>query len=67
MLQEIKIENLIYEIRGRQIMLDSDLAKLYGCKNVPKVINQAVKRNVDRFTEDFCFQLTPDEYKKLLR
>ena len=57
MLQEIKIENLIYEIRGRQIMLDSDLAKLYGCKNGTKVINQAVKRNVDRFTEDFCFQL----------
>ena len=67
MLEEIKIENLIYEIRGRQIMLDSDLAKLYGCKNGTKVINQAVKRNVDRFPEDFCFQLTPDEYKKLLR
>ena len=66
-LEGVKIENLIYEIRGKQVMLDSDLAKLYGCKNGTKVINQAVKRNVDRFPEDFCFQLTPEEYKKFLR
>ena len=49
------IENLIYEIRGKQVMLDSDLAKLYECKNGAKVINQAVKRNIDRFPERFCF------------
>ncbi len=66
MLEEIKIENLIYEIRGKQVMLDSDLAKLYGCKNGTKDINKAVKRNLDRFPEDFCFKLN-DEELKLLR
>ena len=44
MLEEIKIENLIYEIRDKQVMLDSDLAKLYGCKHGTKEINQAVKK-----------------------
>ena len=43
-------------------MLDSDLAKLYCCKNGTKEINQAVKRNIDRFPSDFCFQLTKVEY-----
>ena len=52
---DIKIEDLIYEIRGKQVMLDSDLAKLYNCKNGTKEINQAVKRNMDRFPEDFYF------------
>jgi len=66
MLEEIKIENLIYEIRGKQVMLDSDLAKLYGCKNGTKDINKAVKRNLDRFPEDFYFKLN-DEELKLLR
>ena len=56
--ENIKIENLIYEIRGKQVMLDSDLAKLYECKNGTKVINQAVNRNIDRFPTDFYFQLT---------
>ena len=51
-----KIENLIYEIRGKQVMLDSDLAKLYECKNGTKVINQAVKRNITKFPERYCFQ-----------
>ena len=55
------IENLIYEIRGKQVMLDSDLARLYECKNGTKVINQAVRRNIERFPQDFCFQLTEDE------
>ena len=50
-----KIENLIYEIRGKQVMLDSDLAKLYECKNGTKVINQAVKRNITKFPERYCF------------
>ena len=62
---DIKIEDLIYEIRGKQVMLDSDLAKLYNCKNGTKEINQAVKRNMDRFPEDFYFQLTKDEYDNL--
>ena len=54
-----EIENLIYEIRGKQIMIDSDLARLYGCKNGTKDVNKAVNRNIDRFPEDFYFQLTP--------
>ena len=62
---EVPIENLIYEIRGKQVMLDSDLAKLYECTNGTKVINQAVNRNIDRFPKDFYFQLTKDEYKNL--
>ena len=61
MLEEINIENLIYEIRGKQVMLDSDLAKLYGCKNGTKDINKAVNRNLDKFPEDFCFQLSNKE------
>ena len=65
MLEEINIENMIYEIRGKQVMLDSDLAKLYGCKNGTKEINQAVKRNVERFPKDFYFQISDLEYKKL--
>jgi len=62
MLEEINIENLIYEIRGKQVMLDSDLAKLYGCKNGTKEINQAVKNNPEKFPERFCFRITEKEY-----
>ena len=47
--EEIKIEDMIYEIRGKQLMLDSDLARLYQCKNGTKEINQAVKNNIDKF------------------
>ncbi|MBO5183047.1 MAG: ORF6N domain-containing protein [Bacilli bacterium] len=61
--KEIKVENLIYEIRGKQVMLDSDLARLYQCANGTKTINQAVKRNINRFPNRFMFQLTIDEYK----
>lgn len=53
------IENLIHVIRGQQIMLDSDLARLYGVET--KVLNQAVKRNIERFPEDFMFQLSKEE------
>ena len=63
--EEIKIENMIYEIRGKQVMLDSDLAKLYQCKNGTKDINKAVKRNLNKFPNDFYFQLTDKENKKL--
>ena len=56
-----EIEKLIYEIRGKQVMLDSDLARLYGCKNGTKSINLAVKRHINRFPERFMFQLTEEE------
>ena len=61
------IENMIYKIRGEYVMLDSDLAKIYQCKNGTKEINQAVKRNVNRFPNDFYFQLTKLEYEVILR
>ncbi len=64
-LLNIKIENYIYEIRGKQVMLDSDLAKLYQCKNGTKTINLAVKRHINRFPERFMFQLTLKEYNNL--
>ena len=54
-----EIQSKIYEIRGFKVMLDSDLAKLYGVG--AKVLNQAVKRNISRFPSDFMFQLTRDE------
>ena len=55
-----EIENRIYTIRGQQVMLDSDLARIYQVET--KVFNQTVKRNTDRFPESFCFQLTQDEF-----
>ena len=57
------IKNLIYTIRGKQVMLDSDVAMLYHYTT--KNINKAVKRNIDRFPEDFCFQLTEMEFQNL--
>ena len=62
-----KIEDMIYEIRGQQVMLDSDLARLYKCTNGTKDINKAVKRNIERFPSDFYFQLTKEETSHLLR
>ena len=59
------IENLILNIRGKQVMLDRDLARLYGVET--KVLNQAVKRNIERFPEDFMFQLTNEEFENNLR
>ena len=61
----IKIENMIYEIRGKQVMLDFDLATLYGCKNGTKEINQAVKNNIEKFPERYCFRITEKEYSSL--
>ena len=57
------IKNLIYTIRGKQVMLDSDVAMLYHYES--KKINQAVKRNIERFPEDFCFHLTEMEFQNL--
>lgn len=61
------IENMIYEVRGKQIILDSNLAILYQCKNGTKEINQAVKRNLGKFPDDFYFELTKEETYEILR
>jgi len=58
-----RIENVIYVIRGQKVMLDRDLAILYGTET--RVLIQAVKRNIDRFPEDFIFQLTKEEWANL--
>ncbi len=60
--QEV-IENRIFVIRGHKVMLSMHLAELYGV--LPKVLIQAVKRNIGRFPEDFMFQLCDEEYKIL--
>ena len=63
--EELNIEDMIYEIRGKQVMLDSDLARLYECTNGTKTINQAVKRHINKFPERYMFQLTKIEYDNL--
>ena len=60
----IKIENMIYEIRGKKVMLDSDLAKLYNVET--KRINEAVKNNIEKFPERYCFKLSDNESDNLL-
>ena len=57
----IKIEDLIYEVRGKQVMLDKDVALLYNVET--KALNQTIKRNINRFPDSFCFKLTEEEYK----
>ncbi|MEK7547724.1 MAG: ORF6N domain-containing protein [Patescibacteria group bacterium] len=57
------IENVIYIIRGQRVMLDEDLAKIYGTET--KVLNQAIRRNEERFPGDFMFQLTVEEFANL--
>ena len=59
----VLVKNLIYEIRGQKVMLDFELAELYEVET--KKLNQAVKRNKDRFPEDFVFQLTSEEWQIL--
>ena len=63
--KNLNIKDIIYEIRGKQVMLDSDLAKLYRCKNGTKTINLAVKRHINRFPERFMFQLSEEESKNI--
>lgn len=63
-IDENKIENMIFEIRGQQVMLDSDLAKLYQVET--KRINEAVKNNLDKFPDRFAWKLNDNESKKLL-
>jgi len=60
----IPIRSKIYIIRGKQVMIDRDLAELYQVEN--RALNQAVKRNSDRFPDDFMFQLTKEEYENLI-
>ena len=57
------IKNRIYTVRGVQVMLDKDLAELYGVET--KVLNQAMKRNEGRFPKEFCFKLVDDEYQSI--
>jgi len=58
-----QIQNMIYEIRDQQVMLDADLAKIYQVET--RRLNEAVKRNIDRFPPEFMFQLTQTEYDNL--
>lgn len=62
-LTEKEIRNLIYQVRGKAVMLDSDLAEMYQVET--RTLNQAVRRNSKRFPEDFMFQLTKAEYESL--
>ena len=62
-LEEIKIESLIYNIRGKQVMLDSDVAMFFGYET--KQLNRQVFRNINRFPENYCFRLTEEEYNSL--
>ena len=59
----ILVQNLIHEIRGQKVMLDFDLARLYQVET--KVLNQAVKRNIERFPADFMFRLTGEEVQNM--
>ena len=59
----IDIEDIIYEIEGKEIMLDSDLAKLYHIET--KRINEAVKNNPNKFPERYCFKISENDYKNL--
>ena len=60
-----QVENLIYLLRGQKAMIDSDLAALYGVE--ARALNQAVKRNLARFPDDFMFQLSKGEFALLIR
>lgn len=63
-IQQQIIESKIYILRGKKVMLDKDLAALYGVETFN--LNKAVKRNIDRFPEDFMFQLDKEEFKNLI-
>ena len=61
--EELNIENMIYEIRGKQVMFNSDVARLYNVET--KVLNQVIKRNINRFPEELCFQIKDYELHDL--
>ena len=62
-IKDLSIENKIFTLRGEQVILDRDLAELYGVET--KVLNRAVKRNAERFPNHFMFQLTKEEWENL--
>lgn len=64
-ISEENFKNLIYEVRGQQVMLDADLAQIYGYST--KAFNQQVKNNIEKFDADFMFQLTKNEQDEILR
>ena len=64
LLDESQIKDLIYEVRGQKVMLDFDLARIYGYGT--SAFNQQIKRNLDRFPQDFSFQLTKREFESIL-
>ena len=64
-LTEENIESMVYEIRGQKVMLDFDLARIYGYET--RYFNRQVKNNIEKFPEDFMFQLNKDELEKVLR
>ncbi len=64
-INEDYIRDKIYYIRGQQVMLDSDLAKIYGYTT--KGFNRQIKNNIERFDDDFRFMLNDEEYKQILR
>ena len=57
------VKKLIYTIRGKQVLIDSDVANIYHCET--KYVNRVVKRNIERFPEEFCFQLNENEFESL--
>ncbi len=59
------LKDIIYTIRGMKVMLDADIAEIYGYTT--KAFNQQVKNNIDKFDDDFRFQLTKEEYRDILR
>ena len=63
MIPDELVMNKIYLIRGKKVMIDRDLAELYRVET--RVLNQAIRRNINRFPKDFMFQLTEKEFKKL--
>lgn len=64
--QENGVENMIYEIRGQKVMLASDLAKMYQCKNGTKEINQAVNNNIEKFPNRYSWKLSDEETEEFL-
>ena len=64
--EKLNVEEMIYEIRGEYVMLDSDLARLYECKNGTKEVNQAVKNNPQKFPDRFSWKLNEEDTRKLL-
>ena len=59
--EEINVKDMIYEIRGKFVMLDRDLANLYHTET--RILNQKVKRNIERFPENYCFQMNEEEFR----